>query len=116
MATIAVPVVRIMRLRKGPGRVSRMLKVQYRYNQLSYAREQCHWVSQALYGGELQTHVSVKSRTLAQPTGKSAKVIGADGEAEGEDYNDEFECVFETALLLVGTAGCSMFESVNQRR
>jgi ATP-dependent RNA/DNA helicase IGHMBP2 len=91
---------------KGPGRVSRMLKVQYRMHE-SIA----NWASQALYGGELQTHASVQSRTLAQLTGRRTNRVGADGEEEADD--DEFDGVAETALLLVDTAGCSMFESVN---
>jgi hypothetical protein len=92
--------------KKEPGRVSRMLNTQYRMHE-SIA----NWASQALYGGELKTHASVKSRTLAELTGKIAKVMGAEG--EGEDDEDEFDCVAETALLLVDTAGCAMFESVN---
>jgi len=74
-----------------PGRISRMLQVQYRMHQRI-----ADWASQALYGGELQTHESVKSRTLSQMTGKT-----------------DDDGVSEMALLLIDTAGCSMHETVN---
>jgi len=53
-----------------------------------------------LYNCELQTHASVESRTLAQLTGRAV-------------IEEEPDSVSKTALLLVDTAGCSLFESVN---
>jgi ATP-dependent RNA/DNA helicase IGHMBP2 len=74
------------------GRVSRMLKVQYRMHE-SIA----NWASQALYGGELQTHESVKARTLAQLVGMGQEAAGLEA----------------MPLLLLDTAGCNMYESEN---
>jgi ATP-dependent RNA/DNA helicase IGHMBP2 len=76
---------------RGPGRVSRMLRVQYRMNQ-----KIADWASQALYGGQLQTHESVARQTLAD-------MIRTDDETED----------LITPLLLLDTAGCGMHEQVN---
>jgi ATP-dependent RNA/DNA helicase IGHMBP2 len=76
---------------RGPGRVSRMLRVQYRMNQ-----KIADWASQALYGGQLQTHESVARQTLAD-------MIRTDDETED----------LITPLLLLDTAGCGMYEQVN---
>jgi ATP-dependent RNA/DNA helicase IGHMBP2 len=74
------------------GRVSRMLKVQYRMHETI-----SNWASNAMYGGHLQTHDSVRHRTLRQLTGNS------------NEQND----VAESSLMLIDTAGCNMNESVN---
>jgi ATP-dependent RNA/DNA helicase IGHMBP2 len=80
--------------RKG-GRVSRMLQVQYRMNELI-----SDWASRAMYGGALCTHESVKHRTLSQLDGM---VVPQDD----EDYGTE------SPLLLIDTADCGMHESTN---
>ena len=81
--------------RTGPGRVSRMLQVQYRMHQ-----KIADWASHALYGGALQTHQSVKDRTLAQLNGVQSL----------EDDDDD---VLSSPLVLIDTAGCDMHESTN---
>jgi superfamily I DNA and/or RNA helicase len=73
------------------GRISRMLQVQYRMHETI-----SDWASAAMYHGKLQTHESVKQRTLSQLTGKS-----------------DDDGVAQVALLLIDTAGCQMYESVN---
>ena len=73
------------------GHVSRMLEVQYRMHEVI-----SDWASQAMYNGQLQTHESVKHRTLGELTGKS------DDDAVGESI-----------LMLIDTSGCHMHESVN---
>ena len=75
-------------------RISRMLKIQYRMHE-----DISNWVSQAMYGGELLTHESVKARTLTQ----------LEGIHKGEGEDD----ISETALLLIDTSGCDMYETVN---
>jgi ATP-dependent RNA/DNA helicase IGHMBP2 len=78
------------------GRVSRMLRVQYRMHKLI-----ADWASQALYGGALQTATNVQSRTLAQLTGCL------------DEEEDCFGAASNAALLLIDTTGCNMHESVN---
>jgi ATP-dependent RNA/DNA helicase IGHMBP2 len=56
----------------------------------------------AMYHGELLTHESVRSRTLRQ----LPVVQSSSGDASLEDLAD-------TTLLLVDTAGCDMYETVN---
>ena len=82
--------------------VSRMLQVQYRMN-----HSISDWASEALYGGQLRSHESVSTRTLSQ------LIAGSTGkkEAEAKDADDDL-AVFEP-LLLIDTAGCGMYESVN---
>ena len=77
------------------GKVSRMLQVQYRMNQ-----KICDWASQALYGGRLRTHKTVATRTLAE--------LNAEPSSVNVDELDGFG-----PLLLIDTAGCAMYESVN---
>jgi hypothetical protein len=76
-----------------PGRISRMLKVQYRMHETI-----ANWASQALYGGELQTHEMVRSRTLDQLEGTLASLEDPDA---------------TPPLLLLDTAGCHLYESTN---
>jgi AAA domain/R3H domain len=76
-----------------PGRISRMLKVQYRMHETI-----ANWASQALYGGELQTHEIVRSRTLDQ-------LEGIVPSAEDPDETPP--------LLLLDTTGCHLYESTN---
>jgi len=82
----------------GNGRVSRMLRVQYRMHE-----QIANWASRALYGGALQTHASVATRTLGQLPHTNAVGIGA---AETSGLQD-------TPLLLLDTAGCAMYEEEN---
>jgi ATP-dependent RNA/DNA helicase IGHMBP2 len=81
--------------RKQTPRISRMLKIQYRMH-----KDIANWASQAMYGGELLTHESVRDQTLSQLPG----VLKSDS-------NDDD--VSETTLLLIDTAGCDMHETVN---
>jgi ATP-dependent RNA/DNA helicase IGHMBP2 len=81
----------------GTPRISRMLKVQYRMHQ-----DIADWASKAMYGGELMTHKSVKSRTLSQLDSVHA--------SSGDGAVSDLE---ETTLFLVDTAGCDMHETVN---
>eukprot|EP00980_Cylindrotheca_fusiformis_P000465 scaffold115_cov123-Cylindrotheca_fusiformis.AAC.5 len=78
-------------------RISRMLQVQYRMH-----HDIADWASQAMYGGELKTHDSVKDQTLSQLD--MIKRLSSEGEP------DEMA---ETVMLLVDTAGCEYFETVN---
>jgi ATP-dependent RNA/DNA helicase IGHMBP2 len=76
------------------GRVSRMLNVQYRMHE-----NIANWASQALYGGKLQSHDSVKHRTLASLT---------------DIHTDKsLVSIKDVPLLLIDTAGCAMYESEN---
>ena len=79
------------------GKVSRMLKVQYRMNQTI-----ADWASKALYGGQLQTHESVATQTLSEILNFTSE------ETSGEDVDD-----LKEPLLLVDTAGCAFHEEVN---
>jgi hypothetical protein len=78
------------------GRVSRMLKIQYRMNE-----KIANWASQALYNHALQTHDSVKHHTLAQLDGCIVPT--------GIDHDG----IAHVPLLLLDTAGCAMYESTN---
>jgi ATP-dependent RNA/DNA helicase IGHMBP2 len=78
-------------------RISRMLRVQYRMHE-----DIANWASEAMYGGELVTHESVKRRTLSQ--------LDSIQKVSGEDFDDDLA---KTTLLLVDTAGCDMHETVN---
>ena len=78
---------------KSQGKVSRMLKVQYRMNQRI-----ADWASRALYGGQLQTHESVAQQTLA-------------GMVKLSDEGDDDD--LKTPLLLIDTAGCALHEQTN---
>lgn len=82
----------------GVERVSRMLKVQYRMHE-----KIANWASQALYGGELQTHASVKSRTLSQ--------LVAESNATSEE--SDVTNLHQSTLLLIDTSGYDMHESTN---
>ena len=77
-------------------RISRMLKVQYRMHQMI-----ADWASQAMYGGELATDKGVKDRLLNQLEGV---------DAAGSENDEELA---RTPMLLIDTAGCDMFETVN---
>ena len=78
------------------GRISRMLQVQYRMNE-----KIADWASRALYGGQLQSHESVRQRTIGQLEGLQ--------KTDDEDNTD----ITETALLLIDTASCGLHESTN---
>lgn len=82
----------------GSGRVSRMLRVQYRMHERI-----ANWASRALYGNSLQTHESVAARTLGQLPHTTAAGIGA----------AEISGLQDTPLLLLDTAGCAMYEEEN---
>lgn len=92
----------------GKHAISRMLKVQYRMH-ASIA----DWASQALYGGELQTHKSVEARTLGQlllldgATTRTSTTADLSRQQQQEGLEDE------SPLLLIDTAGCNMYESEN---
>eukprot|EP00977_Amphora_coffeiformis_P006232 scaffold1341_cov178-Amphora_coffeaeformis.AAC.9 len=81
---------------KSTGRVSRMLKVQYRMNQRI-----ADWASKALYGGQLMTHESVAGQTLSG-------ILNLD-ETQGDDDTTDLK----EPLLLIDTAGCALHEQVN---
>jgi ATP-dependent RNA/DNA helicase IGHMBP2 len=72
------------------GRISRMLKVQYRMHATI-----ANWASQALYHSALQTHESVRDQTLAH----------AFPNASADD--------FLGPLVLLDTAGCDLHDSTN---
>lgn len=78
-------------------RISRMLQLQYRMH-----HDIADWASQAMYGGELKTHESVRNQTLSQ--------LDTIKRASSEGQVDEMA---DTRLLLVDTAGCDYFETVN---
>jgi ATP-dependent RNA/DNA helicase IGHMBP2 len=69
-------------------RISRMLQLQYRMH-----HDIADWASQAMYGGELKTHESVRNQTLSQLD--TIKKASSEGEVDG---------MAETRLLLVDTA------------
>ncbi|KAL7574227.1 hypothetical protein ACA910_012483 [Epithemia clementina (nom. ined.)] len=83
------------------GRISRMLQVQYRMHQFI-----SDWASQALYGGQLRPHESVATRTLHQLVAGPEAVKSDNKETEASDD------AFFHPLLLIDTAGCSMYEGV----
>lgn len=78
-------------------RISRMLKVQYRMH-----HDIADWASQAMYGGELETHESVRNQSLSQ--------ISTIGKSGSDGVIDDLA---ETRLLLIDTAGCDYYETVN---
>ena len=78
------------------GTVSRMLRVQYRMHS-----DIANWASTAMYNGQLETHERVENRTLSQ----LPHVAESQADAE-EDFG-------QTRLLLIDTAGCDMYETVN---
>lgn len=80
-------------------RVCRMLKVQYRMH-----KDISNWASEASYNGELQTHESVKYRTIEQLV--SEQSTGNDDNKPCDD-----DVVSKVAMLLIDTAGCGMHES-----
>lgn len=78
-------------------RISRMLQMQYRMH-----HDIADWASQAMYGGELKTHESVRNQTLSQ--------LDMIKKASPEGQLDE---IAQIRMLLVDTAGCDFFETVN---
>jgi len=78
------------------GTISRMLKVQYRMHS-----DIANWASKVMYHGQLETHNSVESRTLSQ----LPHVQESDADIGGS--------IGEVRLLLIDTAGCEMYETVN---
>ena len=85
--------------------ISRMLKIQYRMH-----HKIADWASQAMYHGELQTHDSVKSRTLGQLESIRKREEDALSQ-ESIDKKQEFDHLRNTTLLMIDTAGCDMYES-----
>lgn len=83
-----------------PQRVSRMLCVQYRMNEMI-----ANWASQAMYDGKLTTHEGVRQRLI------SDLVEYRDDAEQQEDI--DIAMITETPLLLIDTAGCELHESVN---
>lgn len=80
--------------------ISRMLQIQYRMH-----HEIADWASQAMYHGELSTHDSVRSRTLAQLDSVQNRQKGT-----SLDENQDFDHLKDTTLLMIDTAGCDMHE------
>lgn len=78
------------------GAISRMLRVQYRMHS-----DIATWASAAMYHGQLETHESVESRTLSQ----LPHVI--------QESACNVQEIGESRLLLIDTAGCGMYETVN---
>jgi ATP-dependent RNA/DNA helicase IGHMBP2 len=82
--------------------VSRMLRIQYRMHE-----DISNWASEAMYNGQLLTHELVKGR----------KLIDLAHVSENYDGSDTMETLLSTTqsatLMLIDTAGCDMFESVN---
>ena len=74
------------------GRISRMLKIQYRMNE-----NIANWASTNMYGGELLTHDSIKGQRLSEIKGVVV---------------DEVDNLAEP-LVLIDTAGCAMYETEN---
>ncbi len=86
--------------------VSKMLKIQYRMHE-----DIANWASEKMYHGHLLSHDSVKARKLHHLShvcglkGEETKVDSAEGSMLSSTRN--------ATLLLIDTAGCDMFESVN---
>ncbi|CAJ1966089.1 unnamed protein product [Cylindrotheca closterium] len=77
-----------------------MLQLQYRMH-----HDIADWASQAMYHGELQTHSSVRDRTLSQL--EDLQKVASHGSSGSMDE------MAKTRMLLVDTAGCEYFETVN---
>ncbi len=85
--------------------VSRMLQIQYRMHQ-----DIANWASAAMYHGKLLSHESVKARKLHH-----LSHISREEYADRSDGGDVTlaSMTRDATLLLIDTAGCEMFESVN---
>jgi ATP-dependent RNA/DNA helicase IGHMBP2 len=81
--------------KQGQETISRMLSVQYRMHE-----KIANWASEAMYYGNLQTHESVRTRTLLQLEGFRKQ-------------EDDEEDNFTQPLLLIDTAGCDMHEIID---
>eukprot|EP00978_Attheya_sp_CCMP212_P030209 scaffold110308_cov53-Attheya_sp.AAC.1 len=90
--------------------MSRMLGVQYRMHE-----NIANWASKAMYSGNLESHESVKHRTLAQlPNVQSiVEKIVAPSSSESMAASTEPAVLAGSTLLLIDTAGCEMYESTN---
>jgi ATP-dependent RNA/DNA helicase IGHMBP2 len=90
------------------GRISRMLKVQYRMNE-----NIANWASVNMYGGALSTYDGIRHQTIGQlecvvvahKTGKAVDV-------EDNDVDVDEEEAFPS-MLLIDTAGCDLVEAEN---
>ena len=70
-------------------------------------RDIADWCSNALYGGKLLSHDSVKARKLSH-------LPHVTNEHESYDKEESLlPTTMNATLLLVDTAGCDLFESVN---
>lgn len=79
--------------------VSRMLQIQYRMNE-----NIANWASEAMYHGKLLSHDSVKARKLHHLSHV---------EEMSDSENSLLSSTSSATLLLIDTAGCDMYESVN---
>jgi len=95
---------RLMELYQPPERIARMLQVQYRMNE-----KIANWASEAMYNGKLQSHPSVRHRTLTQLVSRRESI----DEHNVDVDNDADDDVDPPVLLFIDTAGCGMYESVN---
>ena len=84
--------------------VSRMLNIQYRMN-----KSIADWSSYAMYDGKLMSHESVKDRKLCH----LSSVGSIDQINQKDDENDLLSITRNSPLLLIDTAGCYTYESVN---
>ena len=84
--------------------VSRMLNIQYRMN-----KSIAEWSSFAMYDGKLMSHESVKDRKLCH----LPSVGSIDHTNQKDDENDLLSITRNSPLLLIDTAGCYTYESVN---
>jgi ATP-dependent RNA/DNA helicase IGHMBP2 len=98
---------------QGPA-LSRMLQVQYRMHQTI-----ADWSSRAMYGGRLESHETVRNRTLAQlvrskTADASSKFLNGDSECDDTDPDSGDDgTLLTTPFLLIDTAYCDMHELVN---
>ena len=84
--------------------VTRMLHIQYRMHE-----DIANWASEAMYQGKLLSHDSVKARKLHHLSHITRQEKADDNEAV-----DTLPSMTRNAtLLLIDTAGCDMFESIN---
>ncbi|KAL7546716.1 hypothetical protein ACHAWF_010043 [Thalassiosira exigua] len=81
---------------------SKMLEVQYRMHQSI-----SDWASNAMYGGKLISHESVKGRKLSD-----LPLVAEKAQTQGEIM--ECDGLKDTTLLLVDTTGCDMHETANE--